>query len=221
MGQWVMPCGSRPAEPPPRHHGAGGLGLTAARRPSRRPHSRAAVVERSQSVPPRQLLLIGGRGSGALSAGAQRELCAGHAACPATASLPALPEIPPKFPPWMQDPSPCVVGFCPQRAAGGARAEGLLESGCGHQALNATPTSSSAGRAGAGDGAECQVHAEGPTANTHQVTPRAAPSAADETWETERGGESKSKFGKTSPTDLTASRWHEEGWRWLGLRPWE
>lgn len=35
----------------------------------------------------------------------------------------------------------------------------------------------------------------------------------------ERGGESKSKFGKRSPTDLTVSRWHKEGWRWLRLSP--
>lgn len=72
---------------------------TVAHSPSSRPHSWA--VEICQNVPPRQLLLIGGRGSQGFSVGPQQELCAGHAACPAMALLPALAEIPLIPPPPM------------------------------------------------------------------------------------------------------------------------
>lgn len=54
-----------------------------------------------------------------------------------------------------------------------------------------------------------------PTANTPQVIPQGLTSAM------KRGAESKSTFGKASPTDLMASHWHKEGWRWLRLSPWE
>lgn len=134
---------------------------------------------------------------------------------------PAVAKIPPPIPPRIPDPSLRMGGFCPQGAAGGARAppwvEGLLERGSGHRILNAKELFSRESRGGR------WIRVPHP----QQTPTRLHVGVPDETWEDgggkwggEKAKKKKANLGKTSPTDLAGvPRWHEKGWRWLGLSP--
>jgi len=116
---------------------------------------------------------------------------------PAAASLPTWAEIPPS-PPATHD---CARGgFAPSVLLEGHK---LLRGTAGKRLRASDFRRQRALQRGVGDGAERQGHA-----GTPQVTPRGPTTAAD--GRRSEGEKSKRKFGKASPTDLTASRRHEE-----------